>query len=132
MKEIENIPVPDNTADVIISNCVINLSPEKQKVFNESFRLLKPGGRLAITDNIATAELPEEIKNSPEHYSACISGAALAGDLENMLKTSGFTGIKIEPIDKNRKLFSAGASEKNINDLIVSVKIEAIKPDSCS
>jgi arsenite methyltransferase len=128
--EIENIPVPDNTADVIISNCVINLSPEKQNVFNESFRVLKPGGRLAITDNIATAELPEEIKNSLEHYSACISGAALIGDLENMLRTAGFTKIKIEPIDKRRKLVSERTTGKDINDFIVSVTIEAVKPDS--
>jgi len=126
--EIENIPVPDNTADVIISNCVINLSPEKQKVFNESFRVLKPGGRLAITDNIATAELPEEIKNSLEHYSACISGASGIGDLENMLKAAGFVKIKIEPIDKSRKLISDWTPGSNINDFIVSVTVKAVKP----
>ncbi len=126
--EIENLPVPDNTVDVIISNCVINLSPEKQKVFNESFRVLKPGGRLAITDNIATAELPEEIKNSLEHYSACISGAAFAGDLENMLRTAGFINIKIEPVDKSRKLVSGCVPGRNINDFIVSVTVEAVKP----
>jgi arsenite methyltransferase len=128
LAEIENIPLPNNTADVIISNCVINLSPEKQKVFNESFRVLKPGGRLAITDNITTAELPKDIKNSPEHYCACISGAALAGDLENMLRTAGFTRIKIEPIDKSRKLVNERPQGININDFIVSVTIEAVKP----
>ena len=98
---------------------------------NESFRVLKAGGRLAITDNIATAELPEGIKNSPEHYSACISGAALVGDLENMLKVAGFEKIRIEPVDKSRKLFHDGAKGNNINDFIVSVTIEAFKADSC-
>ncbi|UCH13606.1 MAG: arsenite methyltransferase [Bacteroidales bacterium] len=127
--EIENIPVADNTADVIISNCVINLSPEKQKVFNESLRVLKPGGRLAITDNITTAELPEEIKNNLEHYSACISGAALVGELENMLKNAGFINIKIEPIDKSRKLTSKWIPGGNINDYIVPVTVEAAKPE---
>jgi len=130
LAEIENIPVPDNTADVVISNCVINLSPEKQKVFNESFRVLKAGGRLAITDNIATSELPEEIKNSLEHYSECISGAALIGDLEDMLKAAGFVKIKIKPIDKRKKLVNKGAQGNNINDFIVSVTIEAVKPSS--
>lgn len=128
--EIENIPVPDNTVNVIISNCVINLSPEKQKVFNESLRVLKPGGRLAITDNIATAELPEDIKNNLEHYSACISGAALIGDLENMLKAAGFIKIKIEPIDKSRKLVSEWMPGGNIRDFIVPVTVEAVKPSS--
>jgi arsenite methyltransferase len=126
--EIENIPVPDNTVDVIMSNCVINLSPEKQKVFNESFRVLKSGGRLAIADNIALAELPEEIKNSMEHYSACISGASLLGDLKAMLKSAGFVEISINPVDKNKSLDDKSSPKNSISDYVVSVTIEAIKP----
>ncbi|OQY54536.1 MAG: hypothetical protein B6247_11190 [Candidatus Parabeggiatoa sp. nov. 2] len=73
--EIENLPVADNTIDVIISNCVINLSPEKQKVFNEAFRVLKSGGRLAISDIVATATLPDELQNDLVFHSGCMSGA---------------------------------------------------------
>lgn len=126
--EIENIPVADNSVDVIMSNCVINLSPEKQKVFNESFRVLKSGGRLAIADNIAIAELPEEIKNNMEHYSSCISGASQLNDLVNMLKTAGFEKISIKPVDKSRSLDDKDSPKNSVHDYIISVTIEAVKP----
>ena len=125
--EIENIPVPDNSVDVIMSNCVINLSPEKQKVFDDAYRVLKPGGRLAIADNIALAELPEEIKNNMEHYSACISGASLKKDLEDMIKASGFENIRITPVDKSRSLSDEITQGGNVRDYVLSVTIEAVK-----
>jgi SAM-dependent methyltransferase len=78
--EIEHLPVADNTADVIISNCVINLSPDKPQVFREAFRILKPGGRLAISDVVAGTELPEEMRNDPALYAGCIAGASLLDD----------------------------------------------------
>lgn len=86
MGEIENLPVADNTVDAILSNCVINLSPEKQKVFQDSFRVLKPGGRLAISDVVATAELPEEAQKDLSLLTGCMLGAAQIDNLESLLE----------------------------------------------
>src|SRR5438445_753398 len=96
--EIENLPIPNETVNVIISNCVINLSPNKPQVFKEAYRVLKSGGRLAISDIVTTAELPIEIKSDIETmYSGCISGASSIAELETILKQSGFVDISIEP-----------------------------------
>ena len=84
--EIEYLPIPDNTVDVIISNCVINLSPNKAQVFSDAFRILKSGGRLAISDVVASCEMPEEMKNNPALYAGCMAGASLIEDLEIILK----------------------------------------------
>jgi len=102
--EIEHLPVADNTADIIMSNCVINLSPDKQSVYRDAFRVLKPGGRLAISDVLATAPLPDEIRNDLALVGACIGGASTIGDTETMLKEVGFQDIKIESNDKSRDL----------------------------
>lgn len=126
--EIENIPVADNSVDVIMSNCVINLSPEKQKVYNDSFRVLKKGGRLAISDVIATAELPDDIKNDMALYSGCVSGASTITEIEEMLNISGFTNITIKPKDESRKFIKEWAPESNIADFVLSATIEATKP----
>jgi arsenite methyltransferase len=92
--EIEHLPVADDSVDVIISNCVINLSPEKERVFKEAFRVLKPGGRLTISDIVATAELPEDARKDLVLYTGCIAGASLIDDLERMLTDSGFAQIR--------------------------------------
>ena len=126
--EIENLPAQDNSIDVIMSNCVINLSPEKQKVFNDAFRVLKSGGRLAVSDVIATAELPEEIKNDMALYSGCVSGASTIDELEKMLKTAGFINIEIKPKDESKKFIREWFPESNLADYITSATIEAIKP----
>ena len=126
--EIENLPVKDNVIDVIISNCVINLSPEKQKVFNDAFRVLNSGGRLAISDVVATTELPEEIKNDMELYSGCVSGASTIDEIEIMLKTAGFINIEIKPKDESKKFIREWAPGTKISDYIISATIEAIKP----
>ncbi len=126
--EIENLPARDNSIDVIISNCVINLSPEKQKVFNDAFRVLKPGGRLAVSDVIATTELPKEVKNDMELYSGCISGASSIEELEKMLKKAGFVNIEIKPKDESKEFIREWAPETNIADYICSATIEAVKP----
>src|SRR2546423_12876641 len=97
--EIEALPVADNSIDVIISNCVINLSPEKQRVFDEAFRVLKPDGRLAVADMVATAALPDEIKSDWAAYTGCIAGALQIIELQRMLEASGFENIKIAPKD---------------------------------
>src|SRR5262249_5595421 len=88
--EIEALPVADDSVDVIISNCVINLSPEKQRVFSEAFRVMKPGGRLAVADMVATALLPDDIKADWAAYTGCMSGASQITELEHMLQASGF------------------------------------------
>ena len=126
--EIENLPVADNTVDVIISNCVINLSPEKQKVFNDSFRVLKPGGRLAISDVVATAELPLEIKNDISMLTGCISGASYIEELKTMMKNAGFENIKIDPKDESKEFIKTWAPGSKVEDFVVSATIEAVKP----
>lgn len=126
--EIENLPVADNTTDVIISNCVINLSPNKARVFKEAFRILKPGGRLAISDVVASCELPEEMKNNLELYSGCMSGASLINELESFMADAGFNKIKITPKDETKDFIKDWAPDTNITDYVVSAHIEAVKP----
>ncbi len=126
--EIEHLPVADKSVDVIISNCVINLSPEKEKVFQDSFRVLKAGGRLAISDVIATTELPEQVKQDMSSFTGCISGASNITEIENMLKNSGFENIVIKPKDESKEFIRNWKPDSNIHDYIVSATIEAIKP----
>jgi SAM-dependent methyltransferase len=126
--EIEALPVADNSIDVIISNCVINLSPEKQRVFNEAFRVLKPGGRLAIADMVATAPLPNDIKADWAAYTGCISGASQITELERMLRASGFQDIEIEPKDSSRTFIREWLPGRQIEDYLVSATIQAVKP----
>lgn len=126
--EIENLPVADNSVDVIISNCVINLSPEKARVFEEAFRVLEPGGRAAISDVVATAELPDEMRDDLRLYTACIAGASLIDDLEAMLERAGFVNVQIEPKDESKAFIREWAPGMSIEDFVVSAIIEAEKP----
>jgi SAM-dependent methyltransferase len=95
--EIEHLPVPDESVDVIISNCVINLSPDKGAVFREALRVLKPGGRIAISDVVATQAIPKEVAVSVEALTGCVAGAALVDEVRALLADAGFEGIKIDP-----------------------------------
>ena len=88
--EIEHLPVADGSVDVILSNCVINLSPDKEQVYREAFRVLKPGGRLAISDVVAIKPIPAEMRNDFEKYSGCVAGALHVQELECILRTTGF------------------------------------------
>ena len=126
--EIENLPVADNTVDVIISNCVINLSPEKEAVFREAFRVLKPGGRLAVSDIVAILELPPEMKQDLALYTSCMSGASVIDDVEAMLNKAGFENVRIAPKDETRQLIRDWAPGRSMEDYVVSATIEAIKP----
>jgi SAM-dependent methyltransferase len=126
--EIEHIPAADNTADVIISNCVINLSPDKQQVYDEAYRVLKPGGRLAVSDIVATTELPQSVKDDLNLHSSCISGASLVNELHRMLEKSGFTDIRIKPKKGSERFISEWVSGMNISDFVISAYIEAVKP----
>lgn len=127
--EIEHLPVGDNTVDAIISNCVINLSPDKGQVFRDTFRVLKPGGRLAISDIVATAPLPEEARRDLALYTGCMAGASLIADLEAMLYAAGFERVSISPKDASRAFIREWAPGRKIEDFVVSANIEAVKPD---
>jgi arsenite methyltransferase len=128
--EIENLPVADNTADIIMSNCVINLSPDKLNVYREALRILKPGGRLAIADIVATQPLPPDIQQNLALVSACVGGAATIDDTKAMLREAGFADIRITAKDESRELISpwAPGENKNAGDYVVSAYIEAVKP----
>ena len=126
--EIEALPVEDNSVDVIISNCVINLSPEKDRVFQEAFRVLRPGGRLAVSDVVATAELPAEVKDDLALHSQCIAGASSIAELEVMLAQAGFVAICIQPKDESRAFIREWSPDLPVEQFIVSATIEAVKP----
>ena len=127
--EIEHLPVADNSADIIMSNCVINLSPDKQSVYIDAFRALKPGGRLAISDILATRELPNEVKNDLALYSACVGGAATLESTVTMLEQTGFRDIRIDAKEESKKIINELMPGSNPGDYIVSAYIEAKKPE---
>jgi SAM-dependent methyltransferase len=126
--EIEHLPVADASVDVIISNCVINLSPEKAQVFRDAFRVLKPGGRLAVSDVVATAPFPEEVQHDLALRAGCVAGASFLDDLEGMLKDAGFADIRIQPKDESRMFIREWVPGTNIADYLISATIEAVKP----
>jgi SAM-dependent methyltransferase len=126
--EIEYLPVADRSIDVIISNCVINLSPEKHKVFHDAFRVLRPGGRLAISDVVATAVIPDAVKSDAALLSCCLAGASLIDDVEAMLREAGFERIRIQPKDESKTFMRHWALGSNITDYLISATIEAVKP----
>lgn len=126
--ELENLPVADGIVDVIISNCVINLSPEKEKVFSEAFRVLKPSGRLAISDVVATAELPDNLKNDMAFHTGCVAGASAVAEIESMLARTGFEKIRIEPKAESKTFIRDWMPGSKIEDYVVSATIEAVKP----
>ncbi len=126
--EIEHLPVADGTVDVIISNCVINLSPDKPAVFAEAYRVLAPGGRLAVSDVVAFAEIPDELRDDPALLTGCIAGAARVADVETMLTAAGFTGVRVQPKFESADFMAAWAPGRNITDYVVSATIEGVKP----
>jgi ubiquinone/menaquinone biosynthesis C-methylase UbiE len=143
--EIENLPVADNTANVIISNCVINLSPNKPRVFEEAFRVLKPKGRLMISDMVLLKEIPEAIVKNVEAYIGCIAGAEKKEDYINQIKHAGFKDIQImeetelpfealisdataQQVMKELKITKKKAAE--IFSAVVSIKVSAVKPQT--
>jgi SAM-dependent methyltransferase len=126
--EIEHLPIADNSADVIISNCVINLSPDKPKVFRDALRVLKPGGRLAISDVVATIELPQEMRNDPQLIAGCMGNASLIEELETIMAEAGFDDIRIQPKDESREFIRDWAPGRGVEEYVVSATIEAVKP----
>lgn len=141
--EIENLPVPDSFVDVVISNCVINLSPDKKRVFQEAFRALKPGGRLMVSDIVLVKELPDSVKNSIEAYVGCLSGAIMKDEYLKAIKAAGFRKVKIIeetsfPIEYMANdptaqaiVKNAGFSLDQVKDFassVLSIKVRGIKP----
>ena len=126
--ELEHLPIGDNTADVVISNCVINLVPDKQQVFREAFRVLKHGGRLAVSDIINTAPLPAELQSDPALLCGCVAGAAPADRVENWLAAAGFVDVRVTAKPESRELIKTWAPGRNLENHIVSAMVEARKP----
>ena len=136
--DIEAIPLPDNAVDLIISNCVINLSPDKDQVLKEAFRVLKPGGRLAVSDIVIRGEIPNEICHSVELWAGCVAGALEEKSYVQKLTAAGFEDVSIEPTRiytaENAKEFLMGAGldlsrvAKDIDDKFISGFIRAVKP----
>ena len=139
--EIENIPLPDNSVDVIISNCVINLSGDKDRVMREAFRVLKPGGRLAVSDVVTRGEVPEDVRANVMLWVGCIAGALQDSEYAGKLAKAGFAGINIEPTriydieDARTFLSGQGVDVDTIAPLVqgkfLSAFIRATKPAGC-
>jgi SAM-dependent methyltransferase len=140
--EIENLPVAEDSVDIIISNCVINLSPDKPKVFKEAFRVLKPGGRLMVSDIVLLKDLPDFVKESIDAYVSCVSGALLKEDYLAAIKNAGFQDVEIidetsfpsdflnlDPLVEQIKSYIKISSEeiKDIASSVVSIKVSGIK-----
>lgn len=126
--EIEHLPLADKTVDVIISNCVINLSTNKEQVFKESFRVLKDGGRLAISDMVAFKALPKEMVDNKELFCNCISGAIPINELRQILSKEGFTDIRIETQENSRMFIKDWVPGSDAENYVISAKISAVKP----
>ena len=125
--EIEHLPVGNDEVDVIISNCVLNLSPDKPQVIRESYRILAKGGRLAISDVVATKDLPDDIADDTELLCGCVSGAATVTDLTKWLEDAGFKNIHIDLKEETRETIKEWAPGRGIEDYVVSAIISAVK-----
>lgn len=126
--EIEALPVADGSVDLIISNCVINLSPEKDRVFQEAFRVLKPGGRLAIADVVATKPLPLQLRQKLAAIGACVGGAMLVEDMRALLASAGFGRVDVTLREGSRALIRQWTEDPTGGDYVVSALITAYKP----
>ncbi len=139
--EIEHLPAADQTVDVIISNCVINLSPDKEQVFREAFRVLKPGGKLAVSDIVTDGPLPKEVKESFAAWVGCVAGALDISDYVAGLKQAGFIDIEVIPVYFDEATIIEAAEQTGFSDVVktadqslfksvFSAKITAIRPNS--
>uniref|UniRef100_A0A832I3K7 Arsenite methyltransferase n=1 Tax=Eiseniibacteriota bacterium TaxID=2212470 RepID=A0A832I3K7_UNCEI len=129
--EIENLPVADASVDVVISNCVINLSPDKPRVFREALRVLRPGGRMLVSDLVLEREVGPEVRRSVEMYVGCVAGASLRADYLALIRDAGFTAVEVveeRPYRVGADLLPAGSPERAAFDAVTSVKVRAVKP----
>ena len=123
--EIENLPVADNTADVVISNCVINLSPNKLQVYKEAQRVLRPGGRLAVSDMVSLAPLPDALKNDVTLYTGCVAGTVSVQQIECWLTEAGFESISVQVKKKSSEFIQGGG--ETLDAYIASADVTALK-----
>ena len=126
--EIEHLPVEDASVDVILSNCVINLSPDKAAVFREAYRVLKPGGRLAISDVVKTKALPAALAADTSALTGCVSGAAELGTVERLLEAAGFTEVRLRVQEQSREFIREWLPGSGVESYVASATIEAVKP----
>lgn len=126
--EIEHLPVGDARVDVVISNCVVNLSPDKQQVFREVERVLRPGGRVAISDVVRTAPFPDDVRLDPDAVAGCVAGAASVEELERMLTNAGLVDVRIEPDEDSAEVIEEWDAERDLGDYLLAATIEARKP----
>ncbi len=126
--EIEHLPVADNTVDVVISNCVVNLSPDKPQVFREAFRVLKRGGRIAISDVVNVVPLPDRLAADRELLCGCVTGAASSGDIERWLSDAGFIDVRVEINPESREFIKDWAPGSGIESFVLSAMITGLKP----
>ncbi|MBX3745936.1 MAG: arsenite methyltransferase [Verrucomicrobiae bacterium] len=128
--EIEALPVADGVADLILSNCVVNLSPDKARVYREAFRVLKPGGRLALSDIVALQPIPSALKTDMAAYTGCVAGAASPAELEAMLAAAGFVGVRVDVKAASREFISEWIPGQNTGDFVASANITGRKPQA--
>ena len=137
--EIEHLPVADETVDVVISNCVINLSPDKPQVFREAFRALRPGGKLSVSDIVTDGPLPEEIKSSLSAWAGCVAGALDASDYVTAIKAAGFVDVELTPVYFDKAMIEIAAEQLDLGEVVIgstesleksvySAKVTARKP----
>ncbi len=126
--EIEHLPVADASVDVILSNCVINLSPDKAAVFRDAFRVLRAGGRLAISDVVALAPMPSEIRSRIDALTGCVAGAATVDELAGMLRDSGFEDVRIAPRAEASACIAEWMPGTGAENYVASATLEARKP----
>lgn len=126
--DIEHLPVDDASVDVVISNCVINLAPDKSAVFREAYRVLAPGGRLAISDMVAVGDLPAAIADDPAAYTGCIAGAAPVEQIERTLVDAGFQHVRVSVQAQSREFVEEWSPGSGAAQVVASALIEAVKP----
>jgi len=129
--EIEALPVADATVDVIISNCVINLCPDKRPVYREAFRVLKAGGRIVVSDVVAREELGDEVKKDLALYSGCLSGATLLAELEKILADAGFVDVVIRPKGNSDEVITSWEAKRGFEEKVFAAEVTARKPKTC-
>jgi SAM-dependent methyltransferase len=126
--EIEHLPLADASVDVVLSNCVVNLSPDKPAVFREAFRVLRPGGRIALSDVVATAPLPAAIAGALDAHVACVAGAAQVDDVRMWLREAGFAEVSVRVSEESRALIREWMPGTGAERYVASASIEAVKP----